>query len=73
MFFFSLAGTPRSEVQEEVECAPSPHLSLTLKVRKPQATTHNDQTAANITGSEIKFFHFNIYLQKNSDVKLSLK
>ncbi|XP_067334930.1 E3 ubiquitin-protein ligase HECTD1 isoform X2 [Channa argus] len=25
-------GTPRSEVQEEVECAPSPHLSLTLKV-----------------------------------------
>ncbi|XP_042372636.1 E3 ubiquitin-protein ligase HECTD1-like, partial [Plectropomus leopardus] len=24
-------GTPRSEVQEEVECAPSPHLSLTLK------------------------------------------
>lgn len=34
----SLAGTPRSEVQEEVECAPSPHLSLTLKVRKPQTT-----------------------------------
>lgn len=31
-----LSGTPRSEVQEEVECAPSPHLSLTLKVRKPQ-------------------------------------
>lgn len=26
-------GTPRSEVQEEVECAPSPHLALTLKVR----------------------------------------
>ncbi|KAK7886642.1 hypothetical protein WMY93_026263 [Mugilogobius chulae] len=26
-------GTPRSEVQEEVECAPSPRLSLTLKVR----------------------------------------
>ncbi|XP_056283262.1 E3 ubiquitin-protein ligase HECTD1 isoform X2 [Pseudoliparis swirei] len=25
-------GTPRSEVQEEVECAPSPRLSLTLKV-----------------------------------------
>uniref|UniRef100_A0A3Q0S4S0 Uncharacterized protein n=1 Tax=Amphilophus citrinellus TaxID=61819 RepID=A0A3Q0S4S0_AMPCI len=25
-------GTPRSEVQEEVECAPSPHLALTLKV-----------------------------------------
>ncbi|TNM95715.1 hypothetical protein fugu_016798 [Takifugu bimaculatus] len=25
-------GSPRSEVQEEVECAPSPHLSLTLKV-----------------------------------------
>ncbi|KAM8917346.1 E3 ubiquitin-protein ligase HECTD1 isoform 4-T4 [Spinachia spinachia] len=25
-------GTPRSEVLEEVECAPSPHLSLTLKV-----------------------------------------
>uniref|UniRef100_H3CA85 E3 ubiquitin-protein ligase n=1 Tax=Tetraodon nigroviridis TaxID=99883 RepID=H3CA85_TETNG len=24
--------SPRSEVQEEVECAPSPHLSLTLKV-----------------------------------------
>ncbi|XP_068593300.1 E3 ubiquitin-protein ligase HECTD1 [Cebidichthys violaceus] len=29
---FSPTGTPRSEVQEEVECAPSPHLSLTLKV-----------------------------------------
>ncbi|XP_028293111.1 E3 ubiquitin-protein ligase HECTD1 isoform X2 [Gouania willdenowi] len=25
-------GTPRSEVQEEVECAPFPHLALTLKV-----------------------------------------
>ncbi|XP_054653507.1 E3 ubiquitin-protein ligase HECTD1 [Dunckerocampus dactyliophorus] len=25
-------GTPCSEVQEEVECAPSPHLALTLKV-----------------------------------------
>ncbi|KAM4543153.1 E3 ubiquitin-protein ligase HECTD1 isoform 4-T4 [Odontesthes bonariensis] len=25
-------GTPRSEVREEVECAPSPHLVLTLKV-----------------------------------------
>uniref|UniRef100_A0A3B3DU76 Uncharacterized protein n=1 Tax=Oryzias melastigma TaxID=30732 RepID=A0A3B3DU76_ORYME len=25
-------GTPRSEVREEVECAPSPHLALTLKV-----------------------------------------
>ncbi|XP_078144182.1 E3 ubiquitin-protein ligase HECTD1 [Centroberyx gerrardi] len=25
-------GTPRSEVQEEVECAPSPHLALILKV-----------------------------------------
>uniref|UniRef100_A0A1A7X551 E3 ubiquitin-protein ligase n=1 Tax=Iconisemion striatum TaxID=60296 RepID=A0A1A7X551_9TELE len=25
-------GTPRSEVREEVECVPSPHLSLTLKV-----------------------------------------
>ncbi|XP_026156134.1 E3 ubiquitin-protein ligase HECTD1 isoform X6 [Mastacembelus armatus] len=25
-------GTPHSEVQEEVECAPSPHLALTLKV-----------------------------------------
>lgn len=33
--YFVLAGTPRSEVQEEVECAPSPHLSLTLKVRPP--------------------------------------
>lgn len=31
-----VSGTPRSEVQEEVECAPSPHLSLTLKVRRPQ-------------------------------------
>lgn len=31
-----VSGTPRSEVQEEVECAPSPHLSLTLKVRPPQ-------------------------------------
>lgn len=29
---FLLTGSPRSEVQEEVECAPSPHLSLTLKV-----------------------------------------
>lgn len=28
----ALSGTPRSEVQEEVECAPSPHLALTLKV-----------------------------------------
>ncbi|XP_046871935.1 E3 ubiquitin-protein ligase HECTD1 isoform X1 [Hypomesus transpacificus] len=25
-------GTPRSEVQEQVECAPSPHLALILKV-----------------------------------------
>ncbi|XP_036006547.1 E3 ubiquitin-protein ligase HECTD1 isoform X3 [Fundulus heteroclitus] len=25
-------GTPRSEAREEVECAPSPHLALTLKV-----------------------------------------
>ncbi|XP_037550874.1 E3 ubiquitin-protein ligase HECTD1 isoform X1 [Nematolebias whitei] len=25
-------GAPRSEVREEVECAPSPHLALTLKV-----------------------------------------
>ncbi|RXN20737.1 E3 ubiquitin- ligase HECTD1 isoform X1 [Labeo rohita] len=29
---FSLYGTPRSEVQEEVECTPSPRLALILKV-----------------------------------------
>ncbi|XP_037098175.1 E3 ubiquitin-protein ligase HECTD1 [Syngnathus acus] len=31
-------GTPCSEVQEEVECAPSPHLALTLKVAGLGAT-----------------------------------
>lgn len=36
-----VSGTPRSEVQEEVECAPSPHLSLTLKVRPPQPGENN--------------------------------
>lgn len=32
-FMFNvLTGTPRSEVQEEVECTPSPRLALILKV-----------------------------------------
>lgn len=32
LIFFKHIGTPRSELLEEVECAPSPRLALTLKV-----------------------------------------
>lgn len=48
-----LSGTPRSEVQEEVECTPSPHLSLTLKVRA-HPPTQNTSTPEFIRPSIIR-------------------
>ncbi|CAB1331149.1 unnamed protein product [Coregonus sp. 'balchen'] len=44
-------GTPRSEVQEEVECAPSPHLALILKVAGLGTTREVELPLSNYKGT----------------------
>uniref|UniRef100_A0A673CBP2 E3 ubiquitin-protein ligase n=1 Tax=Sphaeramia orbicularis TaxID=375764 RepID=A0A673CBP2_9TELE len=62
-------GTPRSEVQEEVECAPSPHLSLTLKVAGLGTTREVELPLSNYKSTIFYYVQRLLQLSCNGAVK----
>uniref|UniRef100_A0A3Q1G5K5 E3 ubiquitin-protein ligase n=1 Tax=Acanthochromis polyacanthus TaxID=80966 RepID=A0A3Q1G5K5_9TELE len=62
-------GTPRSEVQEEVECAPSPHLALTLKVAGLGTTREVELPLSNYKSTIFYYVQRLLQLSCNGAVK----
>ncbi|KAM9354685.1 E3 ubiquitin-protein ligase HECTD1 isoform 1-T1 [Pholidichthys leucotaenia] len=62
-------GTPRSEVQEEVECAPSPHLALTLKVAGLSTTREVELPLSNYKSTIFYYVQRLLQLSCNGAVK----
>lgn len=62
-------GTPRSEVQEEVECAPSPRLSLTLKVAGLGTTREVELPLSNYKSTIFYYVQRLLQLSCNGAVK----
>uniref|UniRef100_A0A3P8VUH5 E3 ubiquitin-protein ligase n=1 Tax=Cynoglossus semilaevis TaxID=244447 RepID=A0A3P8VUH5_CYNSE len=62
-------GTPRSEVQEEVECAPSPHLALTLKVSGLGTTREVELPLSNYKSTIFYYVQRLLQLSCNGAVK----
>ena len=69
MFFLVLAGTPRSEVQEEVECAPSPHLGLILKVAGLGTTREVELPLSNYKGTIFYYVQKLLQVSCNGSIK----
>lgn len=69
MFFLVLAGTPRSEVQEEVECAPSPHLALILKVAGLGTTREVELPLSNYKGTIFYYVQKLLQISCNGSIK----
>ncbi|XP_061675274.1 E3 ubiquitin-protein ligase HECTD1 [Syngnathoides biaculeatus] len=63
-------GTPRSEVQEEVECAPSPHLALTLKVAGLGTTREVELPLSNYKSTIFFYVQRLLQLSCNGAVKM---
>ncbi|XP_036397798.1 E3 ubiquitin-protein ligase HECTD1 isoform X4 [Megalops cyprinoides] len=62
-------GTPRSEVQEEVECAPSPHLALILKVSGLGTTREVELPLTNYKSTIFYYVQKLLQLSCNGSVK----
>ncbi|XP_061088693.1 E3 ubiquitin-protein ligase HECTD1 isoform X4 [Conger conger] len=62
-------GTPRSEVQEEVECAPSPHLALVLKVSGLGTTREVELPLSNYKSTIFYYVQKLLQLSCNGSVK----
>ncbi|XP_058847608.1 E3 ubiquitin-protein ligase HECTD1-like isoform X12 [Acipenser ruthenus] len=62
-------GTPRSEVLEEVECAPSPHLSLILKVAGLGTTREVELPLSNYKSTIFYYVQKLLQLSCNGSVK----
>ncbi|KAM4625799.1 E3 ubiquitin-protein ligase HECTD1 isoform 2-T2 [Polymixia lowei] len=62
-------GTPRSEVQEEVECAPSPHLALILKVAGLGTTREVELPLSNYKSTIFYYVQRLLQLSCNGAVK----
>ncbi|XP_041131234.1 E3 ubiquitin-protein ligase HECTD1 isoform X10 [Polyodon spathula] len=62
-------GTPRSEVLEEVECAPSPHLSLILKVAGLGTTREVELPLLNYKSTIFYYVQKLLQLSCNGSVK----
>ncbi|XP_041710733.1 E3 ubiquitin-protein ligase HECTD1 isoform X5 [Coregonus clupeaformis] len=62
-------GTPRSEVQEEVECAPSPHLALILKVAGLGTTREVELPLSNYKGTIFYYVQKLLQLSCNGSIK----
>ncbi|XP_069008939.1 E3 ubiquitin-protein ligase HECTD1 isoform X2 [Embiotoca jacksoni] len=62
-------GTPRSEVQEEVECTPSPHLALTLKVAGLGTTREVELPLSNYKSTIFYYVQRLLQLSCNGSVK----
>lgn len=62
-------GTPRTEVQEEVECAPSPHLALTLKVAGLGTTREVELPLSNYKSTIFYYVQRLLQLSCNGAVK----
>ncbi|KAJ8391415.1 hypothetical protein AAFF_G00090450 [Aldrovandia affinis] len=62
-------GTPRSEVQEEVECAPSPHLALILKVSGLGTTREVELSLSNYKSTIFYYVQKLLQLSCNGSVK----
>ncbi|XP_034015677.1 E3 ubiquitin-protein ligase HECTD1 isoform X3 [Thalassophryne amazonica] len=62
-------GTPHSEVQEEVECAPSPHLALTLKVAGLGTTREVELPLSNYKSTIFLYVQRLLQLSCNGAVK----
>lgn len=69
MFFLVLAGTPRSEVQEEVECPPSPHLALILKVAGLGTTREVELPLSNYKGTIFYYVQKLLQISCNGSIK----
>ncbi|KAM9432390.1 E3 ubiquitin-protein ligase HECTD1 isoform 17-T17 [Salvelinus alpinus] len=62
-------GTPRSEVQEEVECPPSPHLALILKVAGLGTTREVELPLSNYKGTIFYYVQKLLQLSCSGSVK----
>uniref|UniRef100_A0A8C7QLB2 E3 ubiquitin-protein ligase n=1 Tax=Oncorhynchus mykiss TaxID=8022 RepID=A0A8C7QLB2_ONCMY len=62
-------GTPRSEVQEEVECAPSPHLALILKVAGLGTTREVELPLSNYKGTIFYYVQKLLQVSCNGSIK----
>ncbi|XP_029568917.1 E3 ubiquitin-protein ligase HECTD1-like isoform X4 [Salmo trutta] len=62
-------GTPRSEVQEEVECAPSPHLALILKVAGLGTTREVELPLSNYKGTIFYYVQKLLQISCNGSIK----
>ncbi|XP_049320167.1 E3 ubiquitin-protein ligase HECTD1 isoform X10 [Astyanax mexicanus] len=62
-------GTPRSEVQEEVECAPSPHLALILKVAGLGTTREVELPLSNYKSTIFYYVQKLLQLSCNGSIK----
>lgn len=62
-------GTPRSEVLEEVECAPSPHLALILKVAGLGTTREVELPLTNYKSTIFYYVQKLLQLSCNGSVK----
>ncbi|XP_076834406.1 E3 ubiquitin-protein ligase HECTD1 isoform X7 [Brachyhypopomus gauderio] len=64
-----IPGTPRSEVQEEVECAPSPHLALILKVAGLGTTREVELPLSNYKSTIFYYVQKLLQLSCNGSIK----
>uniref|UniRef100_A0A4W5N0X6 E3 ubiquitin-protein ligase n=1 Tax=Hucho hucho TaxID=62062 RepID=A0A4W5N0X6_9TELE len=62
-------GTPRSEVQEEVECPPSPHLALILKVAGLGTTREVELPLSNYKGTIFYYVQKLLQLSCSGSIK----
>lgn len=62
-------GTPRSEVLEEVECAPSPHLTLILKVAGLGTTREVELPLTNYKSTIFYYVQKLLQLSCNGSIK----
>lgn len=67
--FVTRAGTPRSEVLEEVECAPSPHLALILKVAGLGTTREVELPLTNYKSTIFYYVQKLLQLSCNGSIK----
>lgn len=69
MTYMTFAGTPRSEVPEEVECAPSPHLALILKVAGLGTTREVELPLTNYKSTIFYYVQKLLQLSCNGNIK----